>query len=175
MVLFLDECFQDLTDEEAAYSMKHHLHENPNLFILKAFTKSYGMAALRLGYGLCGNSKLLAAMSRSVQSWNVSLPAQMAGVAALEEKGFLEKTKEVIRQERSWLKEQLEQLQFRVVPSQVNYLFFYSEDKLYDQLLKQGIQIRDCSNYYGLGEGWYRIAVKLHMQNQELMEALRKI
>ena len=173
--LFLDECFQDLTDETAAYSMKHRLSENSSLFILKAFTKSYGMAALRLGYGLCGNTELLAAMSRSVQSWNVSLPAQKAGIAALNEEDFLRRTREMIQQERTWLKEQLTQLDCRVIPSQANYLFFHSEDNLYEELLKQGIQIRNCSNYHGLSKGWYRAAVKLHQQNQELIEALRII
>ena len=173
--LFLDECFQDITDDNAAYSMKNFLSKNPYLFILKAFTKSYGMAALRLGYGLCGNTNLLSMMSRSVQSWNVSLPAQKAGIAALKEKEFLSKTKTVIKQEREWLREQLQQLQFYVLPSQVNYIFFHSDVELHSKLLKQGIQIRDCSNYYGLSKGWYRIAVKLHEQNVELIQAIKKI
>lgn len=175
MTLFLDECFQDLTDEEAAFSMKRCLKENNELFILKAFTKSYGMAALRLGYGLCQNAELLSAMSCAVQSWNVSLPAQRAGCAALKEQAFLKRSKALIRQERSRLKKRLIEFGFRVIPSQVNYLCFRGPLGLKEQLLEQGIQIRDCGNYRGLCAGWYRIAVKNTEENEELLTALQKI
>ena len=68
--LFLDECFLDLTD--SGQSMKEYLSEFKNLFLLKAFTKSYGMAGIRLGYCLCSDAALLERMSRAVQPWNVS-------------------------------------------------------------------------------------------------------
>ena len=79
----------------------------PNLFILKAFTKSYGMAGIRLGYCMCSDSELLEQMSQSAQPWNVSSLAQAAGVAALQEKAFLQKTKDLIVVERQWLKREI--------------------------------------------------------------------
>ncbi len=175
MRLFVDECFLDLCDEEKVVSLKRKLDAFPNLFILKAFTKSYGMAALRLGYGLCADTRLLTAMSRSVQSWNVSLPAQKAGIAALQEQNFLRKAKKIIRTEREWMKGQLEHIGFYVCPSAVNFLLFYSPYPLKEKLLEQGIQLRDCANYHSLGEGWYRMAVKLPEQNRQLMEAIDRI
>ena len=81
--LFIDECFLDLTQGGEALSMKPFLGSTENLLLLKAFTKSYGMAGLRLGYCLTGNENLLKTMGRQVQPWNVSVPAQNAGVAAL--------------------------------------------------------------------------------------------
>lgn len=175
ILLFLDECFQDLCDDEAQYSLKQRLNENPYVFILKAFTKSYGMAALRLGYGLCGNEALLNSMSHAVQSWNLSLPAQKAGVAALKEREFLRHSKTVIRQEKEWLQKELSALQLKVLPSKANYLFFRGPKQLKQQLLLQGIQIRDCSNYPGLEEGWYRIAIKKQEENQALITAMKQV
>ena len=175
MRLFVDECFLDLTDDGRAQSLKEHLKEWPGLFILKAFTKSYGMAGLRLGYCLSADRELLTAMGRSVQPWNVSVPAQAAGVAALGETVFLEHTRQIIQTERKWLVEQLAALGIYVCPSCANYLLLYSQKPLYKKLMEQGIMIRNCSNYHGLEEGWCRIAVKRHGENQLLITALREI
>ncbi len=175
MRLFLDECFLDLTDDGRQQSLKEHLNRWPSLFILKAFTKSYGMAGLRLGYCLSSDKELLMAMGRSVQPWNISIPAQVAGVAALGEIEFIEHARQIIRTERKWLEEQLASLDIQVCPSCANYLLIYSKLPLQEKLIEQGIMIRNCSNYHGLEEGWYRIAVKRHEENQLLITALRKI
>ena len=112
--LFVDECFLDLSD--SGESLKQYLANYRKLFILKAFTKSYGMAGIRLGYCMSSDSELLEKMSQSTQPWNVSSIAQAAGVAALQEKAFLQKTKDLIVVERQWLKRELEELGFRVYP-----------------------------------------------------------
>ena len=171
--LFLDECFLDLSDQGRELSLKSKLKTRPGLFILKAFTKSYGMAGLRLGYCLSSDRVLLDAMGRNVQPWNVSLPAQKAGVAALGEKRFLEKTRAEIQTQRAWLKNQLEQMGFYVCPAQANYLLLYHELPMYDLLLEQGILVRDCSNYHGLEKGWFRVAVRREEENRILINAIQ--
>ena len=171
--LFLDECFLDLSDQ--GISMKEFLTDYPQLFILKAFTKSYGMAGVRLGYCLCSDRELLTEMSKMVQPWNVSVLAQAAGVAALHEKQFLIKTKAIIPVERRWLKDELEALGFWVCPSQANYLLFCGNAGLHKALKKHGIAIRNCENYHGLSPGWYRIAVRLHEQNEQLISAIKLV
>ena len=168
-----DECFLDLSDQGRQLSLKEKLKEQPGLFILKAFTKSYGMAGLRLGYCLSADRELLTAMGRCVQPWNVSLPAQWAGVAALGEKDFLNRTRAVIQEQRGWLQEQLESLGLYVCPAQANYLLLYHDKPLYELLLQQGILVRDCSNYHGLCQGWIRVAVRRAGENHILVEAIR--
>ena len=171
--VFLDECFLDLSD--AGESCKDFLSDYPGLFILKAFTKSFGMAGLRLGYGLSADGALLNKMAGTVQPWNVSLPAQAAGVAALQEQAFLARARATIRQERDWLKAQLEGLGLWVCPSQANYLLFQGPEHLDTALKEQGIAIRNCGNYHGLSSGWYRIAVRLHEENAALIAAMKGI
>lgn len=171
--LFVDECFLDLSD--SGESLKAFLASNPNLFILKAFTKSYGMAGIRLGYCLCSDSALLERMSKTVQPWNVSSLAQAAGVAALQEQEFLQRTKELIAVERLWLKHELKALGFRVFPSSANYLLFQGSVNLHLKLKEKKISIRNCDNYYGLGPGWYRIAVRLHEENIRLIQAIKEV
>lgn len=173
--LFVDECFLELSDSGQEASLAKLLRGFQGLFILKAFTKSYGMAGLRLGYCLCGDTELLAAMSRQSQPWNVSLPAQMAGTAALREQDFLREARLLIQKERLLLASELEKLGFVVFPSQANYLLLKSQVPLFAPLLERGILIRDCQNYVGLGKGFYRVAVKLPVENQQLIAALEEV
>ncbi len=171
--LLVDECFLDLAD--GGISLKKYLGDFPQLLILKAFTKSYGMAGVRLGYCLSSDSRLLGAMSKTCQPWNVSAPAQAAGVAALRESGFLKKTRELIPIERERLRRGLERLGFKVCPSDANFLLFKGPEGLREALLEQGVQIRSCANFCGLGPGWYRIAVRLHSENEMLMDAMKLV
>jgi threonine-phosphate decarboxylase len=133
------------------------------------------MAGMRLGYCLCSDRHLLAKMAKCVQPWNVSLLAQAAGVAALQERAFLEKTRQLIPIERQWLKKQLEALGFWVCPSHTNFLLFFGREGLHAALKEQGIAIRNCENFHGLAPGWYRIAVKLHEENERLISAIKLV
>lgn len=173
--LFLDECFLDLSDQGRDLSLKSKLNEYPGLFILKAFTKSYGMAGLRLGYCLSADQALLTAMGRSVQPWNVSLPAQKAGIAALKETEFLSKTRTEIQTQRKWMQEQFAGMGVSVCPAQANYLLLNHELPMYERLLERGILVRDCSNYHGLEQGWFRVAVRREEENRVLMDTVRSI
>lgn len=114
-------------------------------------------------------------MGQTVQPWNVSVPAQKAGVAALKQTAFLEKAKQTIREQRTALTGGLRELGLRVIGSHTNYILFYSDRELRGPLLEKGIQIRSCANYPGLEAGWYRIAVKLPRENETLLAALKEI
>lgn len=171
--LFLDECFLDLT--ECGVSMKGLLSDHKELFILKAFTKSYGMAGVRLGYCLCADGALLSRMAAITQPWNVSVLAQAAGVAALREQAFMDRSRALIAGERRWLREQLEALRLWVCPGQANYLLLRGPEGLCPALRGLGIAIRDCSNYPGLDQGWYRVAVRQRNENQRLIAALKQV
>ena len=170
--LFLDECFMDLAD--SGQSFVPHLKEYPNVVILKAFTKSYGMAGLRLGYCLSTNGGLLSAMSRAVQPWNVSTAAQAAGIAALSEPGFLEMTREFVNRERPRLVAGLRELGFTVFDSDTIFLLFKGAAGLDKKLLAKGIKIRNCMNFHGLCEGFYRVPVKLPEENRRLLDSIRE-
>lgn len=176
IILVLDECFNDFLDEPAEYTMKEFLADNDHLFILKAFTKIYAMAGVRLGYGLTSNLELINEMAKTCQPWSVSIPAQIAGIQALKEEEYLKATKVLIKEEREYLISNLKELGFKVYGSKANYLFFSSSnDNLKAKLEKQGIMIRDCSNYPGLKAGYYRICVKTHQDNERLINALKAV
>ena len=173
--LFVDECFLELSDGGRGTSLAPLLRPGRRLFLLRAFTKSYAMAGLRLGYCLCGEGALLERMGRQTQPWNVSVPAQAAGLAALGEEAYLRESRALIQSERRYLQEGLEALGLTVCPSQANYLLVKSPAELSGPLLDRGILIRDCANYRGLGPGWYRTAVRRREENRTLLKALGEI
>ena len=175
-LLVVDECFLDFIWEKEQLSMLPYLEEYPNVIVLKAFTKIYGMPGLRLGYAMTNNSSFLTKMKAGMQPWNTSIPAQMAGIAAMKAKNYLKQTHWMIQEERRFLLKELKSgLVKQVYGSSANYIFFRAEEGLYDKLLKEKILIRDCSNYRNLDKGYYRIAIRTHKENRSLIKAWKKI
>ena len=194
-VLVIDECFNGFLEDPAEHSMAAEL-QNGGLIILKAFTKLYGMAGVRLGYCLCQDAEMAEKIRSAGAPWNVSSLAQAAGIAALTDEEHVKQGLAIVRQERPWMKAQLAEVLDGADKSgrkagariygEANYLLFHvSEEDLHagenaaaplDQTLRsRGILIRNCSNYPGLGEGWYRVAVRKHEENLQLIEAMAEI
>lgn len=173
--LFLDECFLELVDQGKTRSLIQELQNNDRVFILRAFTKMYGMAGARLGYAVCKNRDMTEKMCRLGQPWNVSSMAQVAGEAALDCVEFVERTREIIREEKQYLLHELRVLGIEVLPGDANFLMLSGVPGLYDQLLERQILIRSCSNYRGLSAGDCRISVHTHEENAALITALREI
>ncbi|MBR2765825.1 MAG: pyridoxal phosphate-dependent class II aminotransferase [Blautia sp.] len=174
-LLVLDECFNDFLDDPEGHSLMNEL-DSHHLLILRAFTKFYGMAGLRLGWCASRDTELLAKMKAAGQPWPVSTPATAAALAAMEDKGYQEKLRMLIRVQRCVMKSALEAQGVQVIPGEANYLLFFSQEKdLKERLARQGILIRDCSSFAGLGEGWYRIAIRTESENRQLIDALRSI
>lgn len=174
--LILDECFLDFTGQEER-SLVSFAKEHPYLFVLKSFTKMYAMPGIRLGYGISSNRELLDKMEASGQCWGVSVLASEAGIAALGERDYKQKSVGLVQKERSFLKKELELLGMKVWDGQADYLFFQAPGihDLYERLLPFGILIRRCGNYRGLDDTFYRTAVKDHEANRRLTEALRRV
>lgn len=169
--LCVDECFLPFLKKEREYTMLGKLRQFPHLIVLRAFTKVYGMPGLRLGYAASANRKLIKKMKCAMQPWNTSVPAQLAGAAAIkDDETYLEKTRDLIVREREYLATELAGgLVQKVYPSEANFLLFKSRKDLQQLLLKEKILIRDCSNFENLEKGFFRIGVRTHEENQELI------
>ena len=175
--LVVDECFLALSDGGEEASLAGYLEQYPNLLLLRAFTKSYAMPGLRLGYCLSADTALLDRLSRCAQPWSVSGPAQAAGLAAAAEPLHPLLARQLIAPERSWLTQAMEGLGLRVFPSAANYLLFRASgvSDLKARLLDRGVLIRSCANSPGLGEDYYRVAVRLREENQRLNQAMKEV
>ena len=174
-MVVIDECFLDFVDNADSYSMLSELAEHPHMLLLKAFTKLYAVAGVRLGYGISSNPDMIEKLECSVQPWNVSMLAQAAGTAALSAETYVRDSLAVIREEKKYLTEHMKQLGLKVYASEANYIFFRGPEDLGRRLPAEGFLVRDCSNYRGLTKGYYRIAVRLRPDNERLIRTLEKL
>ena len=176
IIVILDECFLEFLDEPNRYEMSDLREEYPNLLIIKAFTKIFSMPGLRLGYAISSNQDTLEEMSWKLQQWNVSVPAQMAGVAALERpEEYIRQTREYVSGQREYMRNIMKMMGYVVFASKANYLFFKGRPGLEKEALEAGFLIRDCQNYEGLSEGFYRIAVRTKEENERLITWLGRL
>ncbi len=171
--MVVDESFWEFAFDRKEDTMLPYIEEFRSLFLLRSFTKMYGIPGLRLGYGLCSDTELLERMEEVRQPWSVSIPAQEAGIAALDEQEWCRQVRSYVAEQRIWLAGELERLGCNVYPSAANYLLFYLDQELMEPMKSKGILIRDCSNYRGLTKGYYRIAVKTEEENRQLIDAMK--
>ncbi len=176
-MVFLDECFIELVPS-GKESVVSYLKEFDNLFILRSLTKSFGLAGLRIGYGL-GNKKMIEILQKVKIPWNVSGMGQQSSIRALSDKSHLSKTLNVIRKESKFLIDSISKIKgFTCYNSDTNFILIKSKIKsrqIQNRLLQRNILIRDCSTFRGLNDDYIRIAVRTHKENLKLIEALQKL
>ncbi|KAF0092486.1 MAG: L-threonine-O-3-phosphate decarboxylase [Fusobacteria bacterium] len=176
-VLVIDECFNSFLENPNKFSLKDQLYNFDNLIILKAFTKFFAMAGLRLGYCLSSNEDTLKRITKAGQPWSVSTPAQLCGIEVLKDEEYLKKTVAENIKERLYLSVSLRNLGLIVYESDANFILFKCENinNLHELLLNKKILIRNCENFRGLNNNYFRIAVKSHLDNLTLIETLKEI
>ena len=174
-VLAMDECFLDFLAERDTLTAKTFLRGTDNLIILKAFTKLYAMAGVRLGYALCSNTQLLDAMRAAGQPWAVSSLAQAAGCAALRETAYADSVRALIADQRPKLAAGLRELGLRAIDGRANYLLFRAPEDFGAALRRHGAVVRSCGNYPGLDANWYRTAVRTAEENERLLQIMREV
>lgn len=174
-VLVVDECFLDFLAARDALTAKTVLRDAPNLIILKAFTKLYAMAGVRLGYALCSDTALLDKMRAAGQPWAVSGLAQAAGLAALEETAYADSVRTLIADQRPRLAAGLRALGLRVVDGQANYLLFPRTGGLWGKTAPSRCGVRGCGTTRGWTRRGSRTAVRTQKENEQLLKIMREV
>jgi len=176
-IVFVDETFIELVpgnDESIIKQIKNF----ENLFILRSLTKSFGLAGIRIGYGV-GSPQIIDLLQKIKIPWNVSNIAQGAASAAVCYHPFLDKTCKLIKKEKNFISSNLAKTKkFTCFNSSTNFILVKTKIKsklLQKKLLKNKILIRDCSTFRGLDQNYIRIAVKTRKENVKLIKALEAI
>ena len=169
--LVVDECFLPLASDTPGLSAR--VKDHPRLVVLRAFTKSYAVPALRLGYCVAA-PELVERLQRWGGCWNVSGVAQAAGLACLRVPDWPQQGRALLAAARPALAAGLEKLGCIVVPGSANYLLFRLPgiEDLKERAAARGILLRSCGNYRGLSPDYYRVAVRRPAENQRLLAVL---
>ena len=174
--VFVDECFIELVNESDE-SVISYIKKYENLFVLRSFTKSFGFPGLRIGYAVA-SKKIIDTLEKIKIPWSVNVLAQSAAEIAIKNKTHLIESKSLIKKERDYLTKNLSKFDsFDCYDSFTNFILIktkFDSTKLQTKLLKQKILIRDCKNFRGLNNHFFRIAVKSHKDNVALIKAMEK-
>ena len=178
VVVVIDEAYNEFLTPEQQYNAVDWVKRFPNVIVSRSFSKAYGLAGLRIGYGIAQNN-LTDLLNRIRQPFNVNSLAQAAAIAALADKEFLQKCYEVNRAGYLQLTQAFDQMGLQYLPSSGNFVLVKVGDaqdagaKVNLELLKAGIIVRPVGNY-GLPQ-WLRISIGLPEENQAFIHALQKI
>jgi len=174
-IVVVDECYYEISQA----TVLDWLQRYPNLVILRSFSKSFGLAGLRLGYGVA-SPEIVNHLYRAAQLFPVNSLALAAGMAVLEELPHFQATLDRLRRERRILAQELETLGFKVYPSATNFLFVGTaplgipSQSLVQALQKRHIFVADFGLKPGLDAYYFRTAVGTSAENQALLLGLRE-
>ena len=181
VLVFLDEDFMEFVDEGRRFSLASEVETYQNLFILRSFTKVFGLTGLRVGYGIACE-EIINLLLKAKIPWNVNCLAQAAAIVALRDVEYLEKTRGLISEEKPFLLNKLRQIKdFKVFPAHANFIFIdvrqtgFTAAQLKEKMLKYEILIRDCSSFRGLDEYYIRVAIRTRQDNEKLLAVLKKL
>ncbi|GBD96212.1 MAG TPA: histidinol-phosphate transaminase [Nitrospirae bacterium] len=172
VLVIVDEAyFEYAVSPDYADSIKY-FRRGRDILILRTFSKIYGLAGLRIGYGIA-KKELITEMNKVRQPFNVNSLAQKAALAALDDEKHLERSKKINERGKKYLYKEFRSLNINYVPTEANFIYItFKNDaaaQLYNDLLKEGVIARP------MGPRAMRVTIGLPGENKKLIEALRKI
>jgi len=175
VIVVLDEAYIEFSTDPEVASGLEFLDSCPLLVVLRTFSKIYGLAGLRIGYGFASRT-IIDALNRVRQPFNVNSLAQAAALAALDDDEFVKKTLTLIKEGLAYLYGELDRLSLSYIPTQANFLLIKTPlgaRETYERMLRQGVIIRPMDSY-GL-EDYIRVNVGLPEENSRFIHALERV
>jgi len=172
VLLVMDEAYIEFLDDAVDLVSLVRLGARKNLILMRTFSKIYGLAGLRIGYGI-GNSELVAALEKIRQPFNINLLAQTAALAALDDDGHVRKTRQNNFAGLDFFNRAFRDLELEYVPSSANFILVRVGEgqKVFEAMQKQGVIVRPMGGYQ-LPE-WIRISVGTPEENERCLGALK--
>ena len=172
IIAVIDEAYIEYVTAQDYGSMLEFLHEFPNLVITRTFSKAYGLAGLRIGYGIC-SEQIADLLNRVRQPFNANMPAQNAAIEALNDNEFVSQSVALNSQQKQSLYQGFAELGLDYIESQGNFVCVCVDDEqgVYQNMLNQGIIVRPIGNYQM--PGWLRFTIGLADENQQALVALK--
>jgi histidinol-phosphate aminotransferase len=175
IIVVLDEAYIEFASDENVANGRELLDEHPRLIVLRTFSKLYGLAGLRIGYGF-SSDEIIDYMNRIRQPFNSNMMAQAAAVAALDDSEFVESTLKLIREGLKYLFKNLEEMGLEYLPTQTNFFLIKVPSggkNIYELMLREGVIVRAMDSY-GLKD-YIRINVGLPEENERFIKSLKKV
>ena len=180
-LIVIDEAFMDFVEDDEKYSVIKDAPLMENLIVVRSLTKFFGFPGLRLGY-LVANETIVNRLMQYKEPWTVNTFAQIAGKVAINDKEFAANTRQYVSVEKDFLYDGLSMINgLQPFQPSVNFVLVKIDDagitssKVRNLLMESKIIIRDCSNFIGLNEKYFRVAVRTREENHKLLNTLKLV
>ncbi|MCS7279584.1 MAG: pyridoxal phosphate-dependent class II aminotransferase [Thermodesulfobacteriaceae bacterium] len=172
VIFLIDEAFIDFALEE---SLLREASFYSNLIVFRSLTKFFGLAGIRLGY-MVAHKKIIEKLKLYQEPWSVNSLAQYLGNLLVKNTNFIQRTLNFFKREKLYVENFFKKWKINYFPSVANFYLFILERgaEFTDYLLRKGILIRNCYNFYGLNENFLRVSVKRRGENRKFLEELKK-
>ncbi len=181
MYIVIDEAFMDFVEGNDDFSVLPDAGGVRNVIVLRSMTKFHGFPGLRLGY-MVAHPEVIERIKAVKEPWTVNTLAQVAGLAALEDRRHITRSREFVSAEKDFLYQELLEIDgLKPLRPSVNFILVKITDEgltareLQEALIRMGILIRDCSNFKGLGNRHFRVAVRNREENMRLLSCLETV
>jgi histidinol-phosphate aminotransferase len=174
VVVVVDEAYYEYVEQNDFPDSISYMRQGRNIITLRTFSKIYGLASLRIGYGIA-KTELIGYMNRVRQPFNVNFLAQVAALGALGDEEHLLRTRELTRRGRQFLCHQFDEMGVEYVPSVANFILLDTKcngQKIYQAMLQEGVIVR-AMDMYGL-PSYIRVTVGTEGENRRFLEAFRR-
>ncbi len=173
-LVILDEAYFEFVDRKDYPDGLKFFEKYPNLLVMRTFSKTYGLAGLRIGYGV-GSGDVVDYLNRVRQPFNVNLVAQEAALAALDDEEYVEKVKTLTHNSLKWFYSEVEKMGLEYVPSVTNFFLIKVGEgkKVFEELLKKGVIVRSMDGYK-LPE-YIRVNIGTEEENEFFIRSLREV
>ncbi|MBN2468667.1 MAG: histidinol-phosphate transaminase [Deltaproteobacteria bacterium] len=175
IVIIVDEAYGEFVTDPDFPQGHHYLTDKPWVITMKTFSKAYGLAGLRIGYGIAA-PEIMHYLNRVRQPFNVNLLAQVAACAALTDHDHVIKTLRTVNDGLHYFYQNLKQRNIEFIPTQANYLMIRvgkNSDTVYEALLKEGVIVRSLTSF-GFHD-YIRVSVGTPSENQRFIASLDKV
>lgn len=177
--LFIDEAFIEFTSKGFENSAINFGRECKNLFIIRAFTKFFGMPGIRLGYSICFNKEINKKMAQIKEPWSVNWFADVAGRFMVKDKEFIKKSTAAVEAEKKYMKGELLKIKgIKIYNSDANFILIKlincDGERVNKKLIEKGVMIRECGNFPFLNKKFIRCAIKDRKSNTEFIEKFKE-
>ena len=179
VLVFVDEDYIDFVDDSKRYSMADYVKEYNNLFVLRSLTKFFGLAGVRIGFGV-GSPDLVNVLKRVIMPWSVNSLAMFAAAEAVKDTEFIKNSRLLLSKSKRQMLEMLKTVPWlKVYPSETNFLLIeiiledLTSTQLAKGLAKRGLLIRDCEDFDGLNNKFFRVTVRRPEENRKLVEQIK--
>jgi len=175
VVAIFDQAYLEFVENKDFPLSLNYFRQGKNVIILRTFSKIYGLAGLRIGYGIA-REEFIQYMERARQPFNVNTLAQEAALVALDDTVFIRKAQRAVREGKKYLYGELDRLKINYIPSAANFILIdLKRDglKIFNKLLKEGVIVRDMQQY-GLNN-FIRVTIGSEKENRKFVAALKKV